>query len=66
MFSNIIQTLNIKNIINLQPYRNNLKVNLNMISREEAIELLKENIKSENMLKHSFAAEAVLRGNLLC
>ena len=62
MFSNIIQTLNIKNIINLQPYRNNLKVNLNMISREEAIELLKENVKSENMLKHSFASEAVLRG----
>lgn len=33
-----------------------------MISREEAIQLLKENVSSENMLKHSFASEAVLRG----
>ena len=33
-----------------------------MISREEALVLLKENVKSENMLKHSFASEAVLRG----
>jgi len=32
-----------------------------MISREEAIQLLKENVKSENMLKHSYASEAVLR-----
>jgi len=32
-----------------------------MISRNEAISLLKENIHSENMLKHSFASEAVLR-----
>ncbi len=32
-----------------------------MISRLEAIELLKENVKSENMLKHSYASEAVLR-----
>ncbi len=33
-----------------------------MISREEAVQLLKENVLSENMLKHSFASEAVLRG----
>lgn len=33
-----------------------------MISREEALSLLKENVKSENMLKHCFASEAVLRG----
>lgn len=33
-----------------------------MISREEAIQLLKEHVSSENMLKHSFASEAVLRG----
>ncbi len=33
-----------------------------MISREEAIQLLKDNVSSENMLKHSFASEAVLRG----
>ena len=33
-----------------------------MISREEAVQLLKENISSENMLKHSYASEAVLRG----
>ena len=33
-----------------------------MISREEAVQLLKENISSENMLKHCFASEAVLRG----
>lgn len=33
-----------------------------MISREEAIQLLKENVSSENMLKHSMASEAVLRG----
>lgn len=33
-----------------------------MISREEAVKLLKENVSSENMLKHSLASEAVLRG----
>jgi predicted hydrolase (HD superfamily) len=33
-----------------------------MISREEAVKLLKENVTSDNMLKHSFASEAVLRG----
>lgn len=33
-----------------------------MISREEALQLLKDNVKSENMLKHSLASEAVLRG----
>jgi len=33
-----------------------------MISREEAVKLLKENVSSDNMLKHSFASEAVLRG----
>jgi uncharacterized protein len=33
-----------------------------MISREEAVKLLNENINSENMLKHCFASEAVLRG----
>lgn len=33
-----------------------------MISREEAVQLLKENVSSENMLKHSLASEAVLRG----
>lgn len=33
-----------------------------MISREAAIQLLKEHVTSENMLKHSFASEAVLRG----
>jgi predicted hydrolase (HD superfamily) len=33
-----------------------------MLTREEAVELLKENVTSENMLKHSFASEAVLRG----
>lgn len=33
-----------------------------MISREEALTLLKENVTSANMLKHSFASEAVLRG----
>lgn len=32
-----------------------------MISREEAVELLLENVKSENMLKHCYASEAVLR-----
>ena len=32
-----------------------------MITREEAISLLKENVKAENMLKHCFASEAVLR-----
>lgn len=32
-----------------------------MISRDEAVKLLKENVKAENMLKHSFASEAVLR-----
>lgn len=33
-----------------------------MISREEAIKLLRKNVTSDNMLKHSFASEAVLRG----
>ncbi|HSH19575.1 MAG TPA: hypothetical protein VLA03_03940 [Draconibacterium sp.] len=33
-----------------------------MISREEALILLKENVTSENMLKHSFASESVMRG----
>ncbi len=33
-----------------------------MISREEAVNLLNENITSENMLKHCYASEAVLRG----
>ena len=33
-----------------------------MILREEAIQLLREHVSSENMLKHSFASEAVLRG----
>jgi predicted hydrolase (HD superfamily) len=32
-----------------------------MISREEAIQLLEEKIKSENMQKHCYASEAVLR-----
>lgn len=32
-----------------------------MITREEALELLKENIKAENMRKHCLASEAVLR-----
>ncbi|NOR76683.1 MAG: hydrolase [Draconibacterium sp.] len=32
-----------------------------MISREAAIKLLLENVKAENMLKHSYASEAVLR-----
>ena len=32
-----------------------------MITREEAIVLLTENIKSENMLKHCYASEAVMR-----
>lgn len=32
-----------------------------MISREEAVQLLKTHVKAENMLKHSFASEAVLR-----
>lgn len=32
-----------------------------MIPREEAIQLLEQNIKAENMRKHCFASEAVLR-----
>lgn len=32
-----------------------------MISREEAIQLLDENIQADNMRKHSLASEAVLR-----
>ncbi len=32
-----------------------------MITREEAVELLHANIKSENMLKHCYASEAVMR-----
>ena len=33
-----------------------------MINRDEAIELLHEHIQAENMRKHSYASEAVLRG----
>ncbi len=33
-----------------------------MITREEAVKLLNDNISSENMLKHCYASEAVLRG----
>jgi len=33
-----------------------------MISREDAVKLLNENVTSDNMLKHSFASEAVMRG----
>lgn len=32
-----------------------------MISREEAVQLLEENIKAENMRKHCYASEAVMR-----
>ncbi|QIA08284.1 HDIG domain-containing metalloprotein [Draconibacterium halophilum] len=32
-----------------------------MITRDEALELLKSNVQAENMLKHSLASEAVLR-----
>jgi len=32
-----------------------------MISREEAVSLLKKNVKAENMRKHSYASEAVMR-----
>lgn len=34
---------------------------MNYLTRNEAVALLKENVKAENMLKHSFASEAVLR-----
>ena len=32
-----------------------------MITRDEALEMLKTNVQAENMLKHSLASEAVLR-----
>ncbi|WP_320112829.1 HD domain-containing protein [Draconibacterium orientale] len=32
-----------------------------MITRDEALEMLKSNVQAENMLKHSLASEAVLR-----
>lgn len=32
-----------------------------MISREEAVQLLEDNIQSENMRKHCYASEAVMR-----
>ena len=32
-----------------------------MISREEAVQLLEENVKTENMRKHCYASEAVMR-----
>lgn len=32
-----------------------------MITREEAVQLLEKNVKAENMLKHCYASEAVLR-----
>ena len=33
-----------------------------ILTREEAIKLLKENIKNENLIKHSLAVEAVMKG----
>lgn len=32
-----------------------------MITREEAVQLLEENVKAENMRKHCYASEAVMR-----
>ena len=32
-----------------------------MITRDEALEMLKSHVQAENMLKHSLASEAVLR-----
>lgn len=34
---------------------------MNNFTRDEAVAFLKENIKAENMIKHSYASEAVLR-----
>jgi len=34
---------------------------MNYLTRNEALAFLKENVKAENMLKHSLASEAVLR-----
>jgi predicted hydrolase (HD superfamily) len=34
---------------------------MNYLTRNEALTFLKENIKAENMLKHSYASEAVMR-----
>lgn len=34
---------------------------MNYLTRNEAVEFLHDHIKAENMLKHSFASEAVLR-----
>ncbi|WP_262485571.1 HD domain-containing protein [Draconibacterium sediminis] len=34
---------------------------MNMITRDEALEMLKSNVQAENMLKHSLASEAVMR-----
>ncbi len=33
-----------------------------MISRDEALKILNENIKSQNLIKHSLAVEAIMRG----
>ena len=34
---------------------------MNFLTRDEAVELLKTHVSAENMLKHSYASEAVLR-----
>lgn len=31
-----------------------------MISKEQVLELLKQNIKSENMIRHSLASESIM------
>jgi predicted hydrolase (HD superfamily) len=49
-----------KLVINLTAIKLKLKTT-KMISREEAVQLLKGNVRSENMLKHSLASEAVMR-----
>lgn len=38
------------------------KLNKSMISRDEALKILNENIKSQNLIKHSLAVEAIMRG----
>ncbi len=38
------------------------KLNKSMISRDEALKILNDNIKSQNLIKHSLAVEAIMRG----
>jgi len=45
----------------VKKYNNLLTANKNNMNREKALNLLKENLKNENLIKHSLAVEAAMK-----